>query len=182
MKQIKTLSNSFVLVETDNDGKVLNELGFRKSGLSYLIENHSIKFYLTEDYFYKNVVWSADLPLKVDGIAYDANTIQQALKKIFVNEKDSGGGSGGDITVDQALDKTSFNPIGNQAVAKAVNNLSEQIAQNTRGLLDRYTKAQTNALLNNYYTKMQTNALIANYAKVIDKTVSLNDKNITITV
>ena len=40
MKQIKTLSNSFVLVETDNDGRVLNELGFRKSGLSYLIKNN----------------------------------------------------------------------------------------------------------------------------------------------
>ena len=40
MKQIRTLSNSFVLVETDNDGRVLNELGFRKSGLSYLIKNN----------------------------------------------------------------------------------------------------------------------------------------------
>lgn len=180
MKQIKTLSNSFVLVETDNDGKVLNELGFRKSGLSYLIKNNNIKFYLVEDYFYKNVVWSADLPLKVDGIAYDANTIQQALKKIFVNEKDSGG-SGGDIEVDQVLDTTSFNPIGNQAVAKAVNNLSEQVAQNTRGLLDRYTKAETNSLLSSYYTKLETNTMFANYARVIDKnTVSLNDENISI--
>lgn len=178
MKQIKTLSNSFVLVETDNDGRVLNELGFRKSGLSYLIKNNNIKFYLVEDYFYKNVVWSADLPLKVDGIEYDANTIQLALKKIFVNEKDSGGG---DVTVDQALDTTSFNPIGNQAVAKAVNNLSEQIAQNTRGILDRYTKSETNSLLSSYYTKLQTNTMFANYAKVIDNnTVSLNDENITI--
>lgn len=179
MKQIRTLSNSFVLVETDNDGRVLNELGFRKSGLSYLIKNNNIKFYLTEDYFYKNVVWSADLPLRVDGIEYDANTIQQALKKIFVNEKDSGGG-GGDIEVDQSLDKTSFNPIGNQAVTKPILTLQEQVAENTRGLLDRYTKAQTNALLADYYTKMQTNAMIANYAKVIDKTVSLNDENISI--
>lgn len=179
MKQIRTLSNSFVLVETDNDGKVLNELGFRKSGLSYLIKNNNIKFYLVEDYFYKNVVWSADLPLKVDGIEYDANTIQQALKKIFVNEKDSGGGS--DVTVDQALDKTSFNPIGNQAVAKAVNNLSEQIAQNTRDILDRYTKTETDSLLASYYTKLETNTMFANYAKVINKdTVSLNDKNITV--
>ena len=176
MKQIKTLSNSFQLVETDNDGKVLNELGFRKSGLSYLIKNNNIKFYLVEDYFYKNVVWSADLPLKVDGIEYDANTIQLALKKIFVNEKDSGG----DVTVDQALDKTSFNPIGNQAVAKAVNNLSEQIAQNTRGILDRYTKSETNSLLSSYYTKLETNTMFANYAKVINNTVSLNDENITI--
>lgn len=179
MKQIRTLSNSFVLVETDNDGRVLNELGFRKSGLSYLIKNNNIKFYLTEDYFYKNVVWSADLPLKVDGIEYDANTIQLALKRIFVNEKDSGG-SGGDVTVDQALDTTSFNPIGNQAVTKPILSLQQQVAENTRGLLDRYTKAQTNALLADYYTKMQTNAMIANYAKVIDKTVSLNDDNISI--
>ena len=180
MKQIRTLSNSFLLVETDNDGKVLNELGFRKSGLSYLIKNNNIKFYLVEDYFYKNVVWSADLPLKVDGIEYDANTIQLALKKIFVNEKDSGGG-GGDVTVDQALDTTSFNPIGNQAVAKAVNKLSEQVAQNTRGILDRYTKSETDSLLASYYTKLETNTMFANYAKVIDNdTVSLNDKNITV--
>ena len=178
MKQIRTLSNSFQLVETDNDGKVLNELGFRKSGLSYLIKNNNIKFYLVEDYFYKNVVWSADLPLRVDGIEYDANTIQLALKKIFVNEKDSGGG---DITVDQALDKTSFNPIVNQAVAKAVNNLSEQVAQNTRDILDRYTKSETNSLLASYYTKLETNTMFANYAKVINKnTVSVNDENITI--
>lgn len=180
MKQIRTLSNSFVLVETDNDGRVLNELGFRKSGLSYLIKNNNIKFYLVEDYFYKNVVWSADLPLRVDGIEYDANTIQLALKKIFVNEKDSGGG-GGDVTVDQALDTTSFNPIGNQAVAKAVNKLSEQVAQNTRGILDRYTKSETDSLLSAYYTKLETNTMFANYAKVINKdTVSLNDKNITV--
>ena len=180
MKQIRTLSNSFVLVETDNDGRVLNELGFRKSGLSYLIKNNNIKFYLVEDYFYKNVVWSADLPLKVDGIEYDANTIQQALKNIFVNEKDSGG-SGGDVTVDQALDKTSFNPIGNQAVTKPILTLQEQVAENTRGLLDRYTKAQTNSLLASYYTKLETNTMFANYAKVINNnTVSLNDKNISI--
>lgn len=180
MKQIRTLSNSFVLVETDNDGRVLNELGFRKSGLSYLIKNNNIKFYLVEDYFYKNVVWSADLPLRVDGIEYDANTIQLALKKIFVNEKDSGGG-GGDVTVDQALDTTSFNPIGNQAVAKAVNNLSEQVAQNTRDILDRYTKSETDSLLSAYYTKLETNTMFANYAKVINKdTVSLNDSNITV--
>lgn len=180
MKQIKTLSNSFILLETDSKGKVLTKLGFRKGGLSYLIKNNNIKFYLTEDYFYKNVVWSADLPLRVDGIEYDVNTIQQALKKIFVNEKDSGGGSGGDITVDQALDKTSFNPIGNQAVTKPILTLQEQVAENTRGLLDRYTKAQTNALLADYYTKLETNTMFANYAKVIDKTVSLNDEMISI--
>ena len=31
--------HTFSCVETDNNGKVLSELGFRKSGLSYLIKN-----------------------------------------------------------------------------------------------------------------------------------------------
>ena len=177
MKQVKTLSNSFVLIESDSNGKVINKLGFRKSGLSYLIKNNNIKFYLTEDYFYKNVVWSADLPLMVDGILYDVNTIQQALKKIFINEKDGGGG---EITVDQTLNTGSTNPIGNQAVAKAVNNLSEQIAQNTRDIMDRYTKAQTNSLLASYYTKLETNAMFANYSKVEGNVISLNNENITV--
>jgi hypothetical protein len=178
MKQVKTLSNSFVLIESDSNGKVINKLGFRKSGLSYLIKNNNIKFYLTEDYFYKNVVWSADLPLMVDGILYDVNTIQQALKKIFINEKDGGGGS--EITVDQTLNTGSTNPIGNQAVAKAVNNLSEQIAQNTRDIMDRYTKAQTNSLLASYYTKLETNAMFVNYSKVEGNVISLNNENITV--
>lgn len=177
MKQVKTLSNSFVLIESDNNGKVINKLGFRKSGLSYLIKNNNIKFYLTEDYFYKNVVWSADLPLMVDGILYDVNTIQQALKKIFINEKDGGGS---EITVDQTLNTGSTNPIGNQAVAKAVNNLSEQIAQNTRDIMDRYTKAQTNSLLASYYTKLETNAMFANYSRVEGNVISLNNENITV--
>ena len=177
MKQVKTLSNSFVLIESDSNGKVINKLGFRKSGLSYLIKNNNIKFYLTEDYFYKNVVWSADLPLMVDGILYDVNTIQQALKKIFINEKDGGGS---EITVDQTLNTGSTNPIGNQAVAKAVNNLSEEIAQNTRDIMDRYTKAQTNSLLASYYTKLETNAMFANYSRVEGNVISLNNENITV--
>ena len=66
-------------------------------------------------------------------------------------------------------------------MGKAVNNLSEQIAQNTRDILDRYTKSETNSLLASYYTKLETNTMFANYAKVIDNnTVSLNDKNITV--
>lgn len=177
MKQIRTLSNSFMLLETDGNGKVVNELGFRKGGCSYLIKNNNIKFYLTEDYFYKNVIWSADIPLRVDGILYDINTLPNALKKIFVNEK---GGGGSEITVDQALNENSTNPIGNQAVAKAVNSLSEQVAQNTRDIMDRYTKAQTNSLLSAYYTKLETNAMFAKYSKVDGEVISLNDENITV--
>ena len=91
MKQITTFTNSFVLQEVDGSQRVINELGFRKGGLSYKIMNNNVKFYLTEDYFYKNVIWSADIPLKVDGISYDVNALPTALKKIFILEKDSGG-------------------------------------------------------------------------------------------
>ena len=85
------------------------------------------------------------------------------------------------IVIDQELNSGSTNAIANQAVTKAVNSLQEQVAENTRGLLDRYTKAETNSLLQNYYTKLQTNAMFANYAKVKDgDVISLNDENITI--
>ena len=177
MKQIKTLTNSFLLQEVDSSGNIISELGFRKGGLSYLIKNNNVKFYLTEDYFYKNVVWSADIPLKIDGIVYDINTVTTALKKIFIMDKDVDP----TIVIDQELNSGSTNAIANQAVTKAVNSLQEQVAENTRGLLDRYTKAETNSLLQNYYTKLETNAMFANYAKVKDgDVISLNDENITI--
>ena len=177
MKQIKTLTNSFLLQEVDSSGNIISELGFRKGGLSYLIKNNNVKFYLTEDYFYKNVVWSADIPLNIDGIVYDINTVTTALKKIFIMDKDVDP----TIVIDQELNSGSTNAIANQAVTKAVNSLQEQVAENTRGLLDRYTRAETNSLLQNYYTKLQTNAMFANYAKVKDgDVISLNDENITI--
>ena len=178
MKQVKTLTNSFLLQEVDPSGNIISELGFRKGGLSYLIKNNNVKFYLTEDYFYKNVVWSADIPLKIDNVEYDINTVTTALKKIFIMEKDGGGG---EVTVDQYLDSGSTNAVANQAVTRAVNSLQDQVAENTRGLLDRYTKAETNSLLQSYYTKLETNAMFANYTKVIDNdTLSINNDNITV--
>ena len=176
MKQIKTLTNSFLLQEVDSNGNIISELGFRKGGLSYLIKNNNVKFYLTEDYFYKNVVWSADIPLNIDGVVYDINTVTIALKKIFIMDKDEE-----TIVIDQELNSGSTNAIANQAVTRAVNSLQDQVAENTRGLLERYTKAETNSLLQNYYTKLETNAMFANYAKVKDgDVISLNDENITI--
>ena len=41
-------------------------MGFALSGLTYKIENRNVKFYLKEDYFYKNSVWSADIPLEIN--------------------------------------------------------------------------------------------------------------------
>lgn len=177
MKQIKTLSNSFALVETDGNGKVLSQFGFRKGGLSYLIKNNNVKFYLTEDFFYKNVVWSADAPLVIDNVSYDVDALPNALKKIFIQE---GGGEGSDITVDQVLDTTSTNPIGNQAVAKAVDSIQELVRKNADAILNTYTKQETNALLADYYSRLETNGLFASYSRVDGDTLSLNDNNISI--
>ena len=40
MKQINTLSNSFVLRETDGNGNTIFEMGYPKGGLTYLIKSH----------------------------------------------------------------------------------------------------------------------------------------------
>lgn len=177
MKQIKTLTNSFVLQETDANGKVIFELGYPKGGLTYLIKNNGIKFYLKEDYFYKNLVWTANVPLFVDGVLCDINMLPTALKRIF-EMKDEGGGGG--VTVDRELNEDSFNPIANSPVAVKVNELAEQIRENASRILNTYTKQETNSLLQSYYTKIETNGLFANYSKVNDTTLSLNDENITI--
>ena len=168
MKQIKTLANSFVLQETDGNGNVTFQLGYPKGGLTYLIKNGSIKFYLTEDYFYKNVVWSANIPLVVDGIPYPASTLPDALKKIFESISDSGE----TITVDTELDENSYNPIANAPVATAIKDLANSI-------LNRYTKDEVDSLLESFYSKQESNELIAGYAAILNgDTLSLNNENI----
>jgi len=169
MKQIKTLANSFVLLETDENNNVLFELGYPKGGLTYLIKNGSIKFYLKEDYFYKNVVWSANIPLVVDGVPYNEKTLPNALKSIFETK----GSSGETITVDTELDENSLNPIANAPVATNIKQLANSI-------LNRYTKDEVDSLLESFYTKIEANAIVAEYAAIDGETLSLNNANIGI--
>lgn len=169
MKQIKTLSNSFVLRETDGNGNTIFEMGYPKGGLTYLIKNKSIKFYLKEDYFYKNVVWSANIPLVIDGIPYGIDALPMQLKKIFENVS----GGGGDITVDEELSLESINPVQNRVITAEILNLGNQI-------LNRYTKEETNSLLESYYKKTEINSMFAGYSNINGDTLSLNDGNITI--
>lgn len=169
MKQIKTLSNSFVLRETDGNGNTIFEMGYPKGGLTYLIKNKSIKFYLKEDYFYKNVVWSANIPLVIDGVPYGIDALPMQLKKIFENVS----GGGGDITVDEELSLESINPVQNRVITAEILNLGNQI-------LNRYTKEETNSLLESYYKKTEINSMFAGYSKINGDTLSLNDENITI--
>lgn len=184
MKQITTFTNSFVLQELDGS-RVIQELGFKKGGLSYRIQNNNVKFYLVEDYFYKNVIWSADAPLTIDGVSYPLEDIPNALKKIFIQVSSGSGGT--EVEIDEALNDQSHNPVANRTITLKVREiedkhetLADQVRANTQGLLERYTKIETNSLLKNYYTKQETRGMIANYTVVDGNTLKLNNEQITI--
>lgn len=184
MKQITTFTNSFVLQELDGS-RVIQELGFKKGGLSYRIQNNNVKFYLVEDYFYKNVIWSADAPLTIDGVSYPLEDIPNALKKIFIQVSSGSGGT--EVEIDEALNDQSHNPVANRTITLKVreiegkhDTLADQVRANTQGLLERYTKIETNNLLKNYYTKQETRGMISNYTAVDGNTLKLNNEQITI--
>lgn len=148
MKKIKTLSNSFVLQDVDSSGKIIHQQGYKKGGLTYKIENGNIKFYLYQDYFYKNVVWSADLPLQVDGKKYDANTIANGIKKIFKYEKDAEA-----TDVDTEFDAESPRAIANAAVTNkfnaidgSINDLKTKDEQLTTEVNSKASEASVTAL------------------------------------
>jgi len=72
------------------------------------------------------------------------------------------------------------NSIRTKADKSEVNELAEQVRQNTQAILNRYTKDETNSLLTAYLTKLEANGMVANYAKVNGDTLILNSSNITI--
>lgn len=94
MKRILTKKNSVVLQEISNSDEITLQLGYSLGGITYKIDNGNVKFYLKNDYFYKNCIFSADLPLNIDGKEYDADTIAEALGDIFA----TGGGGGGAVS------------------------------------------------------------------------------------
>lgn len=148
MKKIKTLSNSFVLQDVDSSGKIIHQQGYKKGGLTYKIENGNIKFYLYQDYFYKNVVWSADLPLQVDDVYYDVNTIADGIKKIFKYEKDTEA-----TQVDTEFDAESPRAIANASVTNkfnaidgSINDLKAKDEQLTTEVNSKASEASVTAL------------------------------------
>lgn len=70
--------------------------------------------------------------------------------------------------------------IKTKADKSEVNELAQQVRQNTQKILNTYTKNETNSLLQNYLTKLEANSMVANYAKVDGDILSLNSNNITI--
>ena len=81
----------------------------------------------------------------------------------------------GDITreeVQQMIDQAIATKA-NQADLEA---LSAQVASNTAAILNRYTKQETNALLESYLSKMKAMEMRDNYSKVVDTTLILNNE------
>lgn len=70
--------------------------------------------------------------------------------------------------------------IRTKADKSEVNELAQQVRENTDAILNRYTKEETNALLQSYLTKLEGRGMISNYAKVNGDVLTLNNENITI--
>ena len=158
-KQIIIKTNCIVLQET-KDNNIVSAQGFNKGGLSYRIDNNCIKFYLVDDYFYKNVVWTAGFPLQVGDAYYTAETIADALKDLFIRPIET-------LTVDTQLDSGSTNPVTNSATAQAIDEINEKfpdyyLKTEVDALLD--TKADASSIPTDYYDRDQTDALLDNKA------------------
>lgn len=70
--------------------------------------------------------------------------------------------------------------IRTKADKSEVNELAQQVRNNTDAILNRYTKQETNSLLQSYLSKLEAKGMFANYSKVSGDVLSLNDENITI--
>jgi len=70
------------------------------------------------------------------------------------------------------------NSIRTKADKSEVDELAAQVRQNSEDILNRYTKAETNSLLQSYYNKIETTALFQNYSKVEGDVLVLNSENL----
>ena len=124
MKRIVS-NNNYVQLEEFNTytNRYVLQLGFALSGLTYKIENRNVKFYLKEDYFYRNSVWSAGIPLEIDGKTYTQKNIADGLAALFGQ---TGGSVAGVVSVN---DKTG-------------------IVKLTAEDVDAYTKEEVDDLIN----------------------------------
>lgn len=87
--------------------------------------------------------------------------------------------SGGGVTsgiVQEMIDES----ISGKADEEQVNELATIVSGQTQEILNRYTKEETNELLQAYLSKMEANSMFANYSKVENTTLILNNENITI--
>lgn len=160
MKRILTQNNSVVLQEISN-GEITLQLGYALGGITYKIENNNVKFYLKDDYFYKNCIFSADLPLNIDGTEYDADHIAEAMGDMFPT---SGGSGGSDVTsVNGKTGAVTLTAADVDAYTKSeVDGIVDDLGIDVEGLeqdidtleANVYTKSEVDAALNDKQDKL----------------------------
>ena len=142
MKRIISKNNYVQLEEFDiyRNSYVL-QLGFALSGLTYKIENKNVKFYLKEDYFYKNAVWSADIPLEINNKTYTQEDIAEGLSTLFGQ---SGGGVAGVASVNGKTGNVELTAEDLDAYTKAeVDDLLQDIEDQITGLDEEIDALET---------------------------------------
>ena len=70
--------------------------------------------------------------------------------------------------------------IADKADKSQVDEIAAAVSANTAAILNRYTKQETDSLLDKYLEKIQANSMFANYSKVEGTTIILNNENITV--
>lgn len=88
MRLIETTNSHVVLKEThDVSGELISMQGYEYGALHYKISNGKIAFYLNDlDNPWKAEVWSVNMPVMVDGVLQDDDTIEAALASVMADK------------------------------------------------------------------------------------------------
>ena len=143
-----------------NDEKWEQVMAFPRGGLTYLIQNNAIKFFLTNDYFYRNTVMSLELPLYIvdetmgiDGEYSDITELTEILDRIFPS-------ANGEVDLTPYLKKVEaeelYQPIGDYLTEIPDNYVTDEDLDDV--LEDYLTKdeaAETYQPIGNYLTEHQ---------------------------
>lgn len=101
---------------------------------------------------------------------YTKGQVDEMLEEVVIS-----GGTPPEM-VQEMIDES----IRTKADKEEVSAIAQQVADNARAILDRYTKGEVNALLSSYKSKLEAEKDISEYAAMNGDTLSLNDKNIGI--
>lgn len=82
----------------------------------------------------------------------------------------------------EEVDEMIAQAIATKADRAEVEALAEKVAQNTADILNRYTKEETNTILEAYLNKLKANEMFAKYTQVQGNTLVLNAENYGITI
>lgn len=149
--KIVIYDDSVILYENYINGNKWEHVhGYARNGLTYLIQNNAIKFYIAPDYFYKNIIASMELPLHItdeamgiDGDYDDIDELTEILDRIFLQYNEEG------IDLSLYLKKLeaeeTYQPIGNY--------LTKDEAEETYQPIGDYLTPDDLSILDDYLTK-----------------------------